>query len=315
VVEVYDGVAGIGVGRSVLTIGVFDGVHRGHAAIVGHAVGLGRRLGLRSVAVTFDPHPSEVVRPGSHPLLLSTVARRAELLGTCGLDAVVVEEFTLEYSRSDPEAFLDRLSERLQPAAIVVGSNFRYGHRAAGDVETLAAAGRQRGFAVEAVPLVGTGGGTFSSTYIRERVLAGEVATAALALGRAHRVDGTVVPGDRRGRALGYPTANVEPTGHACIPADGVYAGHLVRLTDGARWKAAVSIGTNPTFAGVQRRLEAFALDADDPDLYGAAVGVEFVERLRATEKFDSVEDLLDQMARDVAAVRALADSAGDTAS
>lgn len=312
-VAVYPGLAEIPAGRSVLTIGVFDGVHRGHAAIVGHAVGLGRRLGVRSVAVTFDPHPSEVVRPGSHPLLLSTVERRAELLGDCGLDAVVVERFTAAYSQSAPEEFLDRLSERLQPAAIVVGSNFRYGHRAAGDVETLAAAGRQRGFAVEAVPLVGAGGGTYSSTYIRERVLAGEVATAALALGRPHRVDGTVVPGDRRGRALGYPTANVSPAPHACIPADGVYAGRLVRRSDGARWAAAVSIGTNPTFAGVERRLEAFALDAGDPDLYGAAVGVEFLERLRPTEKFDSVEELLDQMARDVAAVRALVDSAGDT--
>jgi riboflavin kinase / FMN adenylyltransferase len=215
VVEVYGSVADVPGEPTVLTIGVFDGVHRGHRSIVEHAVALADRLSARPVAVTFDPHPVEVVRPGAHPLLLTTVQRRAELLGECGIDAVVVESFTPAYSRLQPEEFVAATLAPLQPHAIVIGSNFRFGHRAAGDVETLTEIGRVHGFAVAPVPLVGTGGGTYSSTYIRERVLAGEVQTAALALGRAHRVDGVVVTGDRRGRALGYPTANVAAVPHA----------------------------------------------------------------------------------------------------
>ncbi len=289
---------------SVVTVGVFDGVHRGHQVIVGHAVGLARRLGVRAVALTFDPHPVTVLRPGHRVPLLTTVPRRAQLLKECGVDEVVVLSFTEELSRLQPREFVDSvLRGALAATAVVVGSNFRFGHRAAGDLDTLTEIGAAVGFAVEGVPLVGTSGGTFSSSYVRERVLAGQVEEAALALGRPHRLDGVVVTGDRRGRALGYPTANVSAAEAAAVPADGVYAGRLVRGSDA--WPAAISVGTNPTFSGSTRRVEAHALDVD-VDLYDSQVGVEFLARIRDTWKFDSAEALVAQMDEDVVAVRRL---------
>jgi len=291
----------------VVTIGVFDGVHRGHQLIIGSAVDRARSLGLPSVVLTFDPHPSEVVRPGTHPPMLTGQHLKAELLEALGVDVMCVLPFTLEFSRLDPDAFVHAvLVERLHASAVVVGENFRYGQKAAGDVAALAAAGKRFGFSVEGVPLQGTEDTTWSSTYVRSCVDAGDVEGAAAALGRDHRIDGVVVRGDQRGRDLGYPTANLEALPWSAVPADGVYAGRLVG-SGGRSLPAAISIGTNPTFAGRERRVEAFVIDAEPGlDLYGEHVGLSFVARLRDTLRFDAVEQLVAQMAQDVDRARTL---------
>jgi riboflavin kinase/FMN adenylyltransferase len=293
-----------GWGRSVVTIGVFDGVHRGHQQIIGHAVEQARDAGLSSVVVTFDPHPAEVVRPGSHPAMLTTPRRKAELLEGLGVDALCVLPFTQAFSRLTPEVFVhDVLVEHLHAAVVVVGKNFRFGHRAAGDTELLARLGERFGFTVSDTPLLAESGTTFSSTYVRACVDAGDMACAARALGREHRVEGVVVRGDRRGRELGYPTANLETHPYAAVPADGIYAGWLVRGKE--RMPAAISIGTNPTFSGRERRVEAYVLDFTG-DLYGEHVGLDFVAHLRPTLHFDSVEALIAQIDADVAETRRL---------
>ena len=296
-----------GWGRCVVTIGVFDGVHRGHQLIVGRAVDKARELGLPSVVLTFDPHPSEVVRPGSHPPMLTSQQHRADLLEALGVDVVCVLPFTREFSRLTPDEFVHAvLVENLHARAVVVGENFRYGYRAAGDLDLLAATGRRFGFTVEGVPLLGSGETTWSSTYVRSCVQAGDVEAAAEVLGREHRIEGVVVRGDQRGRELGYPTANVQPLPYSAVPADGVYAGHLDLA--GQRLPAAISIGTNPTFAGVERRVEAYVLDPPTTpwDVYGEHVGLSFTARLRDTRAFDGVDALLAQMERDVARTREL---------
>jgi riboflavin kinase/FMN adenylyltransferase len=297
--------------QCVATIGVFDGVHRGHQRIVGRAVEIARARKLPVVVVTFDPHPDEVVRPGSHPPLLTTSRRQAELLAGLSVDAVCVLPFSLEFSRLTPDEFIRVvLSERLHAAAVVVGENFRFGHKAAGDVPLLVQLGEKYDFTAEGVPLLVTDGVTVSSSYIRERLAAGDVAAAASALGRPHRVEGVVVRGHMRGRALGFPTANLEYPPHTATPADGVYAGWLSSLTvDGtqdSRWPAAISVGTNPTFGPGERTVEAYALDHDDLDLYGAHAAIDFAARLRGTQRFESISDLVAQMHLDVAETRAL---------
>ncbi|MEV4893526.1 bifunctional riboflavin kinase/FAD synthetase [Nonomuraea sp. NPDC055795] len=298
-------------GGSVVTIGVFDGVHRGHRRVVSRAVEVAEERGLRSVALTFEPHPAEVVRPGSHPPRLTSARRRAELLSGLGVDAVEVLEFTLDVSRLTPADFAEQvLADRLRAASVVVGANFAFGHKAAGDVETLRALGEKYDFSVEVVPLVEG----VSSTAIRELLAGGDAATAAHELGRPHRVEGVVVRGYQRGRQLGFPTANVETPPHTAIPADGVYAGwlqcvavgNLPALYEGCRWPAAISVGTNPTFEGVPRTVEAYALDRDDLELYGAHVAVDFAARLRGNTKFDSIEALVAQIHADVDEARRL---------
>jgi riboflavin kinase/FMN adenylyltransferase len=296
-------------GRSVVTIGVFDGVHRGHQRIVARAAGLARDLGLPTVVITFDPHPDEVVRPGSHPPLLCSPKRRAALLAGLGVDAVMMLPFTLELSRMGSDEFVQSvLVDRLHAARVVVGEDFRFGHRARGDVPLLRELGDKYDFEAEGVPLLADGE-PISSTSIRQLLGAGDVAGATRLLGRPHRVEGVVVRGARRGRRLGFPTANLETLPYTAIPCDGVYAGHLLCDSEDypdARWPAAISIGTNPTFDGEARTVEAYALDRDDLDLYGEHVGVEFTARLRDTLKFDSVESLVEQMRRDVDAARDL---------
>ncbi len=298
-------------GCSVVTIGVFDGVHRGHQRIVARAAEIGAELGLPVVVITFDPHPDEVVRPGSHPPFLCTARRRAELLAGLGVDAVCMLPFTYEFSQLGPDEFVRAvLVDRLHAAAVVVGETFRFGHRAAGNVALLGELGEKYEFTAEGVPLLAEGGVTISSTVIRELLAAGDVAAAARDLGRPHRIEGVVVRGQQRGRALGFPTANLETLPHTAIPADGVYAGWLASLDSGGgesgRWAAAISVGANPTFDGSERIVEAYALDRDDLDLYGAHVGVDFAARLRGMVRFDSVDDLVVQMRRDVDAARAL---------
>ncbi|GLX92158.1 bifunctional riboflavin kinase/FAD synthetase [Herbidospora sp. NBRC 101105] len=296
-------------GRSVVTIGVFDGVHRGHQTLVRKAVDLAHELGVASVAVTFDPHPDEVVRPGSHPSQLSTPHRRIELLGALGVDAVLILPFTLEFSRTSPEEFVQiALVDRLHAAGVVVGENFRFGHKAAGNLDTLRELGEKYDFVAVGVPLVSSLE-DITSSLIRQHLSDGDVAAAADELGRLHRVEGVVVRGHQRGKALGFPTANVESAPHTAIPADGVYAGWLESPDE--RWPAAISIGTNPTFEGVVRTVEAYALDRDDLDLYGLHVSVDFLARLRDTLKFDSVDALVEQMRADVDEARRLTVSAG----
>jgi riboflavin kinase/FMN adenylyltransferase len=309
-------------GSSVVTIGVFDGVHRGHQRIVGRAAEAAARLDLPVVVITFDPHPMEVVRPGSHPPLLCTVRRRVQLLGGEGCDAACVLPFTLDFSRLGPDDFVRAvLADRLHARWVVVGDNFRFGHRAAGDVPLLAELGEKYDFGAEGVPLLseaapgepgdhGEPGVTISSSRIRDLLNQGDVAGAAGDLGRPHRVEGVVVRGQQRGRSLGFPTANLETAPHTAIPADGVYAGWLVSLDaegqEEQRWPAAISVGTNPTFDGQEQTVEAYALDRDDLDLYGLHMAVDFAARLRGMVRFDSAEALTEQMRRDVDEARDL---------
>ncbi len=289
-------------GGCVVTVGFFDGVHLGHRRVVRRAVALARERGAAAVVLTFDPHPSEVVRPGTHPPLLSTAAHRADLMESLGVDAVLVLPFTLELSQLTPEQFVQQvLVDRLHAVAVVVGQNFRFGHRAAGTVETLAQLGAKYGFTAEGLALAAPEDGAterFSSTDVRKMVLAGDVETAALRLGRPHRVEGTVVRGAQRGREMGFPTANLDSPPHTAIPADGVYAGWLV--VDGEPLPAAVSVGTNPTFDGTARTVEAYAIGRTDLELYGRHVAVDFLARLRGQEKFDSMESLVKRMNQDV---------------
>ncbi|OBI10098.1 riboflavin biosynthesis protein RibF [Mycolicibacter heraklionensis] len=307
-------------GRCVLTIGVFDGVHRGHAELISHAVKAGRARGVPTVLMTFDPHPMEVVYPGNHPAQLTTLARRAELVEQLGIDVFLVIPFTPEFMKLTPDRYIHQLLvEDLHVVEVVVGENFTFGRKAAGNVETLRRAGEQFGFGVESVSLVAERAAadqsvTFSSTYIRSCVDAGDVAAAAEALGRPHRVEGLVVRGDGRGRGLGFPTANVAPSAFAAIPADGVYAAWFTvlghgqvpgTLVAGQRCRAAVSVGTNPTFSGRARTVEAFVID-ETADLYGQRVAVDFVSRIRGQKKFDSVADLVAAMNTDVEKTRGL---------
>ncbi|MGW0885157.1 bifunctional riboflavin kinase/FAD synthetase [Streptomyces sp. NPDC002671] len=290
-------------GRSVVTIGSYDGVHRGHQLIIKHAVDRARELGVPAVVVTFDPHPSEVVRPGSHPPLLAPHHRRAELMAELGVDACLILPFTTEFSKLSPAEFVVKvLVDKLRAKAVVEGPNFRFGHKAAGDVEFLAEQGKIYDFEVEVVDLYVTGdaggGRPFSSTLTRNLVGEGDVAGAREILGRPHRVEGIVVRGAQRGRELGFPTANVETLPHTAIPADGVYAGLL--HAQGEVMPAAISVGTNPQFDGTERTVEAYAIDRVGLDLYGLHVAVDFLAYVRGQAKFDSLEALLEQMAVDV---------------
>ncbi|NGO72704.1 bifunctional riboflavin kinase/FAD synthetase [Streptomyces boncukensis] len=298
-----------GWGRSVVTIGSYDGVHRGHQLILTRAVDRARELGVPCVAVTFDPHPSEVVRPGSHPPLLAPQHRRAELMAGLGLDAVLVLPFTPGFSQLSPADFAVKvLVDKLHARSVVEGPNFRFGHRAAGDVATLADLGKTYDFEVQVVDLGERDAEPYSSTLARRRIADGDVRGAAEVLGRPHRVEGVVVRGAQRGRELGYPTANVEPLAHTAIPADGVYAGWLTAGDE--RMPAAISVGTNPQFDGTERTVEAYAIDRVGLDLYGLHVAVDFLEFIRGQEKFDTLEALLDRMAQDVTSARTLVQEA-----
>ncbi|HEY9370747.1 bifunctional riboflavin kinase/FAD synthetase [Streptomyces sp.] len=290
-------------GRSVVTIGSYDGVHRGHQLIIGRAVEKARELGVPTVVVTFDPHPSEVVRPGSHPPLLAPHHRRAELMAELGVDACLILPFTADFSKLSPADFIVKvLVDKLHARAVIEGPNFRFGHKAAGNVEFLTELGRTYDYEVEVVDLFVSGeaggGAPFSSTLTRRLVAEGDMDGAAEILGRPHRVEGVVVRGAQRGRELGYPTANVETLPHTAIPADGVYAGWLTANDE--RMPAAISVGTNPQFDGTERTVEAYAIDRVGLDLYGLHVAVDFLAYVRGMQKFDTIDDLLEAIADDV---------------
>jgi len=300
-----------GWGRCVLTIGVFDGVHRGHQELIGRAVELAHKRAVPSVLMTFDPHPAEVVRPGNHPAQLTSLRRRSELVEELGVDVLCVLPFTPELSRMPADEFVHEiLVDRLHVAAVVVGENFTFGHKAAGDVELLRHLGSRFGFIAEGFGLVTTDSLTYSSTYIRACIDAGDVTGAAEALGRPHRLEGIVVRGDQRGRQLGYPTANLSITRYAAVPADGVYVCRFVHR--GRPLPAAVSVGSNPTFSGRERTVEAYVLD-QDADYYGENVGLDFVARLRDMERFATVAELRAQIADDVSDTRRLLAASDET--
>lgn len=295
---------------SVLCIGVFDGVHRGHQALLSAGRRRADDRNLPLIAVTFDPHPLSVVNPSQTPSALASLAHRRELLLEAGADAVDVLAFDPSMARLSPREFIDQeLVARLRVRVVVVGEDFRFGHRASGTLETLRMAGAAGGFEVEAVPLMGEGAERWSSTAVRALVHRGDVRAAHDCLGRDYAVEGKVVHGDHRGRELGYPTANLAWEYRAAVPADGVYSGWLQIVDEAGSGQgaqsmpAAISVGTNPQFAGSDRRIEAYVLDRD-LDLYGQRVRVGFTERLRGQQTFPTVDDLVQQMARDVERVR-----------
>lgn len=293
-----------------VTIGAYDGVHLGHQALLRRLRTRADQQGLATALVTFDRHPAQVVRPESAPQLLTTLEQKLELLAATGLlDLVCVLTFDDRRRHESADEFVhDVLVDTLGAQLVVVGADFHFGYQRRGNVPFLREAGERWGFAVEAVDLVPVEGGdhgmAYSSTLIRGLLVAGDVRLAARLLGRPHEVRGPVVEGDRRGRELGFPTANVEVVPEICLPAEGIYAGYLLEAGTGPR-PAAISLGRRPTFhdPGSPPVLEVHVIGFEG-DLYGREVSVQFVERLRGEEHFASVEALVEQMRRDVEAAR-----------
>lgn len=324
-------------GPCVVTVGNFDGVHRGHQEVLGMVRDRARREGARSAVLTFDPHPALVHRPHEYRGRIMGTSDKLDAMEQLGLDAVLVQHYDLAFAAQDPIEFMSRyLVQGLQARCVVVGADARFGRGNQGDVSALRRYGAEHGFEVIVVedlecrgtvpaqlrttnpPLVGVDGPVsaaedtdhdpedrrISSTWIRERLIAGDVEDAARLLGRPHRMRGTVVHGAARGRELGFPTANLAPDADGYIPADGVYAGWLTDAS-GQRWPVAVSVGSNPTFEGVSRVVEAHVIDrprerVEDFDLYGQEVIVEFIARLRGMVAYEGVEKLVQQMSLDV---------------
>lgn len=301
------GLAEVPIEPSVVTIGVFDGVHRGHRALLERTIRRARTDGRRAVAVTFDRNPRAVVRPDEAPPALQVLDDKVAALLAAGIDHVHVLAFDADAAREAPRDFAARvLAGPLAARHVMVGQDFRFGHRAAGDVGLLRELGPDLGFTAEGVALVDVDGQVVSSSAIRAAVVAGEVGTAAALLGRPHRVSGTVVPGEGRGRTIGVPTANVEVVAGLAMPAIGVYATRVApREPDstpgavGESWASVTNVGTRPTFDGEGVTVEAHLLDAD-VDLYGREVVVDLVERLRGERRFDGVDDLVAQIRRDI---------------
>lgn len=289
-----------GLAGCALALGNFDGVHLGHQALFAEA----RRQAPLAAALTFHPHPGKVLQPALAPRLITLLPRKLELMEACGLGAVVVQPFTLEYARSSPAQFEASLLDELGARHLVVGSDFTYGAARGGDVETLRQAAAARGAQVHVVPPVTVDGLVASSSKVREYVLEGRVAAAAMLLGRPFDLEGPVVAGQSRGRTLGFPTANVQ-TANELLPATGVYAVR-VRLAGEHSWRPAVAnIGVKPTFGGSELSVEIHLLDFQG-DLYGRELRVQFLERLRAEQRFGSVAELVEQIRRDTQAARAV---------
>ena len=286
---------------STVVIGVFDGVHKGHQQILNQAKLVSAEEKI--IALTFDPHPTTVIAPDRAPTMLTVLADRIELLKIHNADQVAVIKFTKEFAAMSPDDFVEKvLIEQLGANRVIVGGNFTYGHKAAGNVDSLK---KYSEFETIVVDLESDETKPISSTRIRNAILEGDVEAARKMLTRPHRLDGIVVHGEKRGREIGYPTANLGDLEHQTIPSDGVYAGWLSVGID--RWPAAISIGTNPTFEGIRaRQVEAYALDQVGLDLYTKPATIEFGWRLRDTLKFDGLQPLLDQMAKDCEQARAL---------
>lgn len=300
-----------GFGPSVVAIGKFDGVHSGHRAVIDRARVAAADAGARVVAVTFDRNPLSVLRPELCPEPVCSVAQKLDLLAAAGVDATLVLRFDAQLAALEPRAFVEHVLVGLGVVTVMVGDDFRFGHGGAGDPDLLTRLGAEYGFDVDVVGDVHGGGRRVSSTWVRDLLAAGDVEGAARLLGRPHAVQGEVVHGLKRGRELGYPTANLSPDAEGFIPADGVYAGWLVDLgVDGTavttRYPAAISVGTNPTFDDVPtRQVEAYVLDETGLDLYGHRVQIRFTQRIRGMVAFDGIEALVAQMDDDVTRVRA----------
>jgi riboflavin kinase / FMN adenylyltransferase len=296
----------------VIALGTFDGVHLGHCRLIGEARERARELGVRSTVATFEPMPSEILRPGQTPRRLSGIERRAELIALEGVDELLVIAFTHELSLLSPEDFAEQvLVGKACAVHIVVGENYRFGNAAAGDVATLTALGERLGFGVTAVSLVTADGDRVSSSWIRELVRQGEVMHAARLLGRPPWLEGTVVRGFARGRALGVPTANLRWTPGRVVPAPGVYAGFGTLGPDEERYPAAISVGGNPTFGDVEGTVVEAYLIGFDGDAYDRPLRVEFTRFLRHELAFESVDELVEQMWRDIETARSLAEESG----
>lgn len=293
-----------GFGPSAVAIGKFDGVHAGHRAVIRRLKEIAAQSGVRAVAVTFDRNPLAVLRPDRCPENVVTVERKLELLGELELDATLLLTFDAELAARSAEDFVASiLTGALHVSTVLVGRDFRFGQGGAGDPELLRELGPEYGFTVEVVDDVFLDGSDrrVSSTWIRELLMAGDVTAAARVLDRNVDVRGEVVHGLKRGRELGFPTANLSASVDSFVPADGVYAGWLVDHETGLRHRAAISVGTNPTFDDVlERQVEAHVIGETDLDLYGHDVTVEFVERLRGMVAFEGIEKLKAQMATDV---------------
>lgn len=303
-----------GFGPCVVTLGNFDGVHGGHRVVLGRVVEAARAVDAPAVAVTFDPHPLRVLFPDRAPELITGLDQRLALIASTGIDAVLVMEFTPDLASWSPERFVTEVFVgALHASAIVVGHDTRFGKSNSGDAGTLAELGAAGGFVVEVVDdlVPDAAPRRSSSSWARELLHEGDVSGAAVLLGRPHRLTGEVVHGDHRGRELGYPTANLEQDVEGMVPADGVYAGWMLRTAlpedhPDRLLPAAVSIGTNPTFSGTRRQVEAHVIDRIDLDLYGESVSLEMVSRLRGIVRFDSADELVVQMAKDVDQARDL---------
>lgn len=323
-------------GPTAVTIGNFDGVHRGHQQVLGRLLTTARQSGSRAVAVTFDPHPAQVHRPETAPHLIMGIDDRLAALSTYGLDAILVLRYTLDFAQQSAEDFVRGIFvDALHASHVVVGHDVRFGRGNAGDLSTMQDLGERFGFGVvvveeytEQAPRPGSEGAAprdaeaeeaekrrCSSTWVREALEAGDVRTAAEILGRPHAMHGVVVHGASRGRALGFPTANLSHDSAGHVPADGIYAGWLIDGS-GTRWPAAISVGSNPTFTGVSRQVEAHVIDRPDEapedfDLYGQNVVVEFVDRLRGMIAYRGPEALVEQMKLDVDQARQVLAGAG----
>ena len=289
-------------GPTVATVGFFDGVHVGHQTVLHRAVAEAARLGVRSVAVTFDRHPREILTPGREPRLLTTVERKADLIAATGIDMVVVLEFSEAFSRWPAEDFVTRvLVDGLRVRHAVVGADFTFGFKALGTPEMLIEVGPSYGFTAERVELVHVGTRRVSSSSIRSALAEGDLVWPERALGRRFALDGTVVPGAGRGVGLGWPTANLRTHPRLLLPGSGIYAGRA-RVPQG-EWVAAISVGTNPTFGVEPLHVESYLLDFDG-ELVGTPMEVEFWARLRDEERFDTAEDLSRAIEDDVRRTR-----------
>jgi len=293
---------------SVATVGFFDGVHLGHQAVFDRVRAEARSRDLRSVAVTFDRHPREVLTPGREPRLMTTVERRAELIAARGIDVLVVLPFDRDFSMVPADAFVaDILVGGVHAVHAAMGANFTFGFKALGTMKNLSQLGRPFGLTSEAVPLVEIDGRTVSSTSIREALAAGDLAWPQEALGRRFVLDGEVVTGHGRGKGLGYPTANLRTWPRLLLPGQGIYVG--IAEHRGHRYRTAFDVGTNPTFGVEPLHVEAFLLDYEGQDLPGEPLSIEFWARVRDEEKYDDIEALVAAIARDVALARDLVPS------
>ena len=288
---------------SVLTIGVFDGVHRGHQHLISKVVAEAQSRGLAAGVLTFRNHPDSVLNPNFQPQYITSIAERTRLIKELGVDFVVPVTFDREVAGIRAHRFAELLRSRLRMRGLVVGPDFAMGHKREGNVGVLAELGEELGFSVSVVDLLSEGGDAVHSTSIRKAIVEGSVQDAAKKLGRNFTISGTVVVGEKLGRTLGYPTANIEVGPYMAVPGNGIYA--TLAYVDGERHMAATSIGTRPTFDGEGRTIEAFLLGFDS-NLYNRQLRLEFVQRLRDELKFDSVDALLEQMELDVEQTRTL---------